>query len=233
MNCVTSQPFCVFRNARKTQSRLWDMRDSEDPSVCICCPSTRAGRTATTQSVPLPPPACGRHVMQRHGLVLALSLGFNGEFHDRSIPWIFGAMGASDTHVNTPTAPLYGSWVPHLVTDRGLNFGTNDAWNVAIGGARARPSSRRTSVRGDHRHTVRAGGRAVAQDEDGERKRHHCPRGTILVSNTGPRGTGNPRSRVRRGPYGPEIGPPPCKMTAEDHDVRLARRRRARNATRN
>lgn len=46
----------------------------------------------------------------------------------------FGAMGASETHVNTVN-PLNGSWVPHLVGNRALGFGPGDAWNVAIGGA--------------------------------------------------------------------------------------------------
>lgn len=43
----------------------------------------------------------------------------------------FGAMGASETFGNT----LTGSWVPHLVANRGLNFGPGNAWNVAVDGA--------------------------------------------------------------------------------------------------
>ena len=41
----------------------------------------------------------------------------------------FGAMGASETDGTT----LLGSWVPHLVANRGINFGPGQAWNVAVG----------------------------------------------------------------------------------------------------
>lgn len=61
----------------------------------------------------------------------------------------FGAMGASETHVNTAN-PLNGSWVPHLVASRGLNFGPSSAWNVAIGGATS------TTLLTQNQHTVTA-----------------------------------------------------------------------------